>query len=625
MGPTPAPPGEADDDRPLVEVRFHLPDAGGWPPCPIEAVTALLVGPDRARLVDIPVYADGISAGDLVSVALDGAAYVGRDVLSRGRHTTARAAATDTDQLERLRTALVDAGANTRLAERPPTLAVDVPPEASLEHVLVVLDSHSSLTLTYTISCRQHRIGLAQRNDFGLPADLVACDPAGSLEAELRGRVVRAGDQHWDQARAAWNLAVDQRPALVAEVADAFDVQAVMGFAARHGLRVAPQSSGHGASAVGDLSDAILLRTRRMRAVEVDAERRSVRVEAGALWQDVSEALAPLGLVALAGSAADVGVAGYALGGGYSWLARRYGLASSSITAVELVTGDGRFHRVDADNEPGLFWAVRGAAANVGVVCAMELDVLPIPTAYAGALFFPLARAAEILAAYERWTRDLDERVTSCVRLLRLPPAPDIPEPLRGNAFIVVDGAIDAPAVDAEGLLAPLRELGPVVDGFETRPTSELALIHLDPPGPVPAVGDGMSLDDLTPEAMQVLLAHAGPGVETALLAVDLRHAGGALGRPDPRGGVVDHLPGRFLLFAVGMTPTPDVARAVRQEVTALVAAMQPWAAVRDYANFREVAVAAERLYGDADLPQLRALCAGHDPDSVLISNHPVD
>jgi hypothetical protein len=623
MGPTSEPAGDADDP-PLIEVRFDLPGAEGWPPCLSEHVSAVLVGPDRARLVGIPIYADGISAGDLVSVALDGTAYVGRDVLSRGRHTTARVAATDTDQLERLRTALADAGANTRLAERPPTLAVDVPPESSLEHVLVVLDGYSSLTLTYTISCRQHRIGVAQRDDFGLPPDLMACDPAGSLEAELRGRVVRPGDQQWDQARAAWNLAVDQRPALVAEVADAFDVQAVVRFAAGHGLRVAPQSTGHGASAVGDLSDAILLRTRRMRAVEVDAARRSVRVEAGAIWQDVSEALAPLGLVALAGSAPDVGVAGYALGGGYSWLGRRYGLASSSITAVELVTGDGRFHRVDADNEPGLFRAVRGASANVGVVCAMELDVLPIPTAYAGALFFPLSRAAEILAAYELWTRDLDERVTTCVRLLRLPPSPEVPEPLRGNAFVVVDGAIDAPAVEAERLLSPLRGLGPVVDRFETRPTSELALIHQDPPGPVPAVGDGLSLDDLPPEAIEVLMAHAGPDVDSALLAVDLRHAGGALGRPDPRGGLVDHLPGRFLVFAVGLTPTPDVARAVRHEVTALVTALRPWAAVRDYANFREVAVAAERLYPDADLPELRALCAGHDPEGVLISNHPV-
>src|SRR4029078_12061547 len=165
-----------------------------------------------------------------------------------------------------------------------------------------------------------------------------------------------------------------------------------------------------------DLSDAVLLRTGRMAAVDVDAANRSVRVGAGALWGDVSAALAPHRLAALGGPPPDVGVAGYGLGGGYSWLGRRLGLASCSITAVELVTGDGAFHRGDADTEPDLLWAVRGGGANVGIVCTMELDVYPIPTVYGGALFFPLERAAELLPAYERWTRDLDERVTTCVR-----------------------------------------------------------------------------------------------------------------------------------------------------------------------------------------------------------------
>ena len=459
----------------------------------------------------------------------------------------------------------------------------------------------------------------------GSPSELVGCEPAGTLGGGLRGRVVRPEDDGWDNARAAWNLAVDQRPVVVVEVADAFDVQAVMHYAAQHGLRVAPQSTGHNASPLADLSDAILLRTGRMQAVEVDPGGRSVRVEAGAIWQQVTEALAPHGLTALAGSAPDVGVAGYALGGGYSWLGRRYGLASSSITAVELVTGDGTFHRVDADTEPELFWAVRGGGANVGVVCAMELEVFPITDVYAGSLLFPLARAAEILAAYEVWTRHLDESVTSCIRLLRLPPLPELPEPLRGNAFVMIDGAIDAPAEVAERLLAPLRALGPVMDAFGTMPTGQLGSIHMDPPQPVPGVGDGLSLDDLTPEAIEVLLRHAGPGVDSALLAVDLRHAGGALGRPDPRGGVVDHLPGRFLLYAVGIAPTEAVGQVVRGQVAALVADLQPWAAARDYLNFREVPVPAARMFDPHDLQSLRRLRDDHDPAGLLVASHSID
>ena len=609
---------------PEIDVVIPLQPTEGWPPHTSETLRAELVAAGRARLLTIPTYAEGISAGDTVSIEQDGTGFVGGDVLARGRHTTLRVVTTRAEQLEPVNSALASTGARTRQVEGATVLAVDVPPSASLEHVLVILDEHSSLTLTYTVSCRQHRIA-ARPDDFGVESELVGCAPAGTLGGSLRGRVVHPGDDGWDNARAAWNLAVDQRPALVAEVADVFDVQAVIRYAADHGLRVAPQSTGHNASPLADLSDAILLRTAAMQAVEVDPEARSVRVEAGAIWQQVTEALAPHGLTALAGSAPDVGVAGYALGGGYSWLGRRHGLASSSITAVELVTGDAAFHRVDASNESELFWAVRGGGANVGVVCAMELEVLPITDVYAGALLFPLTRAADILTAYEAWTRDLDEAVTSCLRLLRLPPLPQLPEPLRGKAFVMIDGAIDGPPETAERLLSPLRALGPVMDSFATMPSSQLGSIHMDPPGPVPGVGDGLSLQDLTPETIEVLLRHAGPGADSSLLAVDLRHAGGALGRRDPRGGVVDHLPGRFLLYAVGIAPTVAAGQAVRREVASLVSDLQPWAAARDYLNFREVPVPAARIFDREDLQSLRGLRQEHDPAGLLVAGHPID
>ncbi len=606
---------------PEIDVLFHLPRGEeAWPPFPAETVRAHLDGPDRARLVGIPMYADGLSRGDTVAISRDGAGFVGGAVVDRGRHTTVRVAATDVAQLETVSETLGSAGVTTLLAAHPPLLAVDVAATASLEDVLVRLDQESSMTLTYVVSCLQHRIAPSTSESTGESVVAASC----ALDAVMRGRVVRPEDPEWEVARSAWNLAVDQRPALVAEVADAFDVQAVVRYAAENGLRVAPQSTGHNASPLTDLSDAVLLRTARMAEIEVDPDGRSVRVGAGALWADVTEALAPYGLAALAGSSPDVGVAGYTLGGGYSWLGRRYGLAASSVTAVELVTADGVFRRVDAENEPELFWAVRGGGANVGVVCALEMDVLPIAEVYAGALFFPIARAREILAAYELWSRDLDEAVTSCVRFLRFPPLPELPEPLRGNAFMVVDGAIDEETTRAERLLTPLRELGPVMDTWGPLPVSLLSTIHMDPPAPVPGVGDGLALVDLTPEVIDVLVGHAGPDSGSALLAVDIRHGGGALGRRDPRGGAVDHLPGRFLLFAVGMAVTPEVADVLHHQVAALIDDLQPWADARDYANFREVPVAPTRLFAPGELAALRRLREEHDPRGLLVANHPV-
>lgn len=444
------------------------------------------------------------------------------------------------------------------------------------------------------------------------------------LAARLTGRLVTPTDSDWDQARQAWNLAVDQRPVFVVQAATAGDVAATIDFARAAGLRVAPQGTGHNAGALGDLADTILLRTDRMREITVDTAARRVRTGAGVLWQEVTAALAPHGLVGLAGSAGDVGVVGYLLGGGYSWFGRKYGLGSSAVTAVELVTGDGIFHRADAEHDPELFWAVRGGAGNTGVVTAIEFTALDVGQVYGGALLFPIDRAREIFTEYEKWTRDLDEAATTCIRLLRVPGLPDIPEFVRGRSFVGIDGAIDLPAEQAEALLSPLRALGPEIDMFAPMPAAALGHIHMDPPQPSPARGDGMLLTDLTSDTIEALLAVAGPDVESPLLAVDLRHLGGAVGRPDPRGGAVDHLPGRFMLFAVGITPFPAAEPPVIAAVDAVTHALRPWAAERDYLNFRESAGPATGFYPAEVLGRLHAVQHQHDPQRVIRANHEI-
>lgn len=188
-----------------------------------------------------------------------------------------------------------------------------------------------------------------------LPARTAAPDFDG-LHGGIAGDVVAPGDEGWDLARQAWNLAVDQRPAAVALPESADDVRAIVDFARRYGLKVAPQGTGHNAAALaGELGDTILLKTQRMRGVTIDPEARTAGAEAGVIWIEVMEAAAEHGLAALAGSSPDVGVVGYTLGGGLSWLARMHGIGANQVTAVELVTAGGRLVRADRDNEPDLF------------------------------------------------------------------------------------------------------------------------------------------------------------------------------------------------------------------------------------------------------------------------------
>ena len=190
--------------------------------------------------------------------------------------------------------------------------------------------------------------------------------------------ILTPGDPGWDDARRAWNLAVDQHPAAAALPASAREVVEVVRFAREHGLSVAAQGTGHNAAPLGPLAGTVLVKTERMRQVTIDPAARTARVEAGAVWLDVVEAAAEHDLAALAGSSPDVGVVGYTIGGGMSWLGRSYGLSANNVEAIEVVTADGRLIRAHACSEPDLFWALRGGGGSFGVVTALEFRLFPV-------------------------------------------------------------------------------------------------------------------------------------------------------------------------------------------------------------------------------------------------------
>jgi FAD/FMN-containing dehydrogenase len=442
------------------------------------------------------------------------------------------------------------------------------------------------------------------------------------LATDLDGRLVLPDDPDWDTARQAWHLAVDQRPVAVVIAESVRDVQAVITTARRLGARVTAQSTGHNAAPLGPLDDTILLKTSAMRAVHIDADALIARVEAGALWMDVTAAAAEHGLGALAGSAPDVGVAGYTLGGGLSWLARSHGLAANSVLGVKVVTADGRVRAVDADRDPELFWALRGGGGSFGVVTALEFRLYPISEVYAGVLFYPIDRAQEVLEAWHRWLPSVPDSVTSVGRLLRFPQLPELPSHLRGKAYVVVEAACQLPAAEADALLEPLRALDPVIDTFCLTPVTGLAALHMDPPGPTPAYGDGMLLTDLDADA---ITAFARVGREPpALLSLELRHLGGALTPGRMSGGALDALPASFALFAVGVTPDAEAMRAVRADVDAVQHAMAPWSTGGCYLNFDERRKSGEALFGAETYERLRAVKSSYDPTDVIRANHPV-
>jgi FAD/FMN-containing dehydrogenase len=452
--------------------------------------------------------------------------------------------------------------------------------------------------------------------------DVIALE-AQALRERIAGDVVLPQDPNWDEARMAWNLEFDQRPAAVAIPETAADVVEIVRFARSRGLKVAPQSTGHNAGPMKDaLADAVLLKTHKMRSVRIDPTLRRACIQAGATWIEVVEPAAKHGLAPLSGSSHDVGVLGYILGGGLSFLSRKHGLAANSVTAIEVVTADGRVVETTPDNEPDLFWALRGGGGNFGVVTQIEIELYPVSGFYAGHLLYPQERAAEVLKAWRELVPSMPDEMTTVGRILNIPPIPEVPEFLQGRSFVAFEAIYLGDEAEGARLIQPMRDLGPEIDMIQPIPLEAISYVHMDPPHPVPGLVDHLFLGDLTEYAIDSLVAAAGPGTGSPLVSIEIRHLEGELGRTSPDSSAFGSVDARFVMMGVGMTPTPELRDAVAGFLPRLVESLAAYDTGRGYFNFTEHAVDGGRLYEPAVYRRLRGVKAQYDPDELFRANH---
>jgi FAD binding domain len=442
-------------------------------------------------------------------------------------------------------------------------------------------------------------------------------------ELSIRGRIATSSDSDWDEARQAWNLAADQTPEAVALVESADDVAKVIGFARENGLKVTGQSTGHGAVSMGSLEGVILIKTGRMRGVVIESEK--ARVEAGAMAEDVADAAIKQGMCSMPGTSPNVGVVGYTLGGGLSWLGRKYGWACNRVSAIELVTADGEPRTVDSASDPDLFWALRGGGGGYGIVTALHVELLPIAEAYAGGLLFPPELTADGVRAYRDWASEAPEEVGSMVRMLNLPPIPDIPEPIRGKKWLAISAVSIGSEEDGKERIAGLREIGePVMDSFAQMPATGLTRIAMDPEPPVPALGHHRVINELPDEAIDAFVEAAGPESDSPLLLAELRHLGGALARPDEDGGALDKLEGEFVMLGIGMLMDPALKDPIEGQLDRLADAMKPWAAEGGYYNYAERPCDVDAILPPETCQRLAHVKRSWDPDDLIRANHSV-
>ena len=416
------------------------------------------------------------------------------------------------------------------------------------------------------------------------PATIQSLSATDTLRRQVSGPVFEPGDEGYDAEIAAWNRITTHRPPIVVGASCADDVVAAVRYAIAHDLSVAVQATGHGASF--PVNDGLLITTKRMTHVSVDVQRGVARVEAGAKWAHVVAATAPYGLAPLLGSTSDVGAVGYTLGGGMGPLGRKYGFAADRVRSLDIVTGDGRLRTISADNERCLFWGLRGGKGNFGVVTAMEIDLVLQPRIYGGAIFYAASDAPAVLHAWREWVATVPEEMTSSVALLRLPDAEFVPEPLRGKLTLHLRIAYTGEPCVGEKLVAPLRGVAtPIIDMVRDMPFTESDSIHMDPVDPMPSWHDGRLLASFPAEAADALLATAGADVDVPLIFAEVRHMGGALGRPPLVPNAVAGRDAAFSLFVLG-PGVPGVVDVVQVAAGRVIEALSPWHTTGRLVNF---------------------------------------
>lgn len=444
------------------------------------------------------------------------------------------------------------------------------------------------------------------------PAPLERRVPFGELNARTQGTVAVPGDEEYDALVSPWNVAVPVRPAAVVAAETDQDVVEAVRFAEHHGLRVTPQATGHGP--IADLLTELLVTTKRLDEVVVHPEGWA-RVGAGVKWLRVVEAAAPFGLAPLSGSITDVGIVGYTTGGGLGPMARTYGLAIDKVRAIEVVTGDGVLCRVTPSEHPELFFALRGAKGMLGIVTAIEFDLVHQPMFYGGSLWFDGTDAATVIAKWRAWSDDLPELATTSFALFRLPDMPGVPPALAGRLTLSVRYVWTGDAGEGQRHFAAMREAAPVIlDDVAHKPYTAIDSVHTDPLDPTPAYEAAAVLTDFPQDAIDELLALTGPGAASPQVLVEVRQMGGAIARGGEHPSAFASREVAYSLLIVGIAEIPGV----EDHAAAILEAMRPWTGGYRLPNFTFTPADYADAYDEVTIARLRRAIRTYDPDGVM-------
>jgi FAD/FMN-containing dehydrogenase len=447
-----------------------------------------------------------------------------------------------------------------------------------------------------------------------------------ALRQRLRGPLLFPGDEGFEQATLLWNGMIDKTPALVVQPTGTADVVGAVDFARDNDLLVSVRGGGHHIAGTALADGGLTIDMSRLRGILVDTEARTATVQAGCLLADVDRETQLHGLATPLGFISEVGVAGLTLGGGLGYLTRRFGWTVDNLLEVEVVTAEGRVRRASRDEHADLFWAIRGAGANLGVVTSFTFRLHEVgPTVYGGLIAWPFERADEILRAYRTITTEAPRELAVWLVLLHAPPAPFVPPESHGKKICAMAVCYSGDLDDVDEALAPIRALGnPVVDLLRAQSYVEVqSYLDMTEPKGIPHYWKTENLAELSDDLLSTMRDVAAecvlPEGEIGVLQL-----GGALNEHDEDDGAVGNRDARYTLGVKAMwNPAEPDGHRFPEWVRDGWERLRPFSTGRTYINFQTADEDDNRIratYG-ANFDRLLEVKQTYDPDNLFRSN----
>ena len=441
----------------------------------------------------------------------------------------------------------------------------------------------------------------------------------------FRGELIRPGDDAYDGARAVFNGMIDRRPVLIARCTDADDVAAAVNLAREQDLPLSVYGGGHGVTGSAVVDAGICIDMRGMKGIAVDPEARTVRAEAGLTWGELDPATQEYGLAVTGGRASDTGVAGLALGSGSGWLERKLGFTCDNLIKAEMVVADGRQVVASEDENPDLFWGIRGGGGNFGVVTAFHFRLHPVgPIVLGGMLGYPAPMAGDLMRFWRDFMLSAPDEVGSALAFITAPPAEFVPEPARGKPMVGVILCYAGPVEEGQEVLRPLLEFGPpALNMVQPMPYVELQkMIDEGNPKGLQNYWTADFLSELPDEAVDVFVSHATRPVSPVSQML-LVPGGGAIARVPEDATAFGQRSAPWIVHYLSVWPDPADSDTNIAYTRAFASAMKPWGTGRAYLNFigDEGLGRVEAAFGPERYARLRTIKRAWDPTNLFRHN----